>query len=183
MAEFFTRKGDDGTTGFLGEGRLDKDDLRMETLGTLDECSAHCGVVRAKTHNSTDQRMLVQIQRDLYQVMAETAADPQHAAKFRIIGETQVLWLEEQIQRLTADIQMPSGFILPGETELSAEVSVTRTVARRAERRLTSMMKQGLIENRQLIRYLNRLSSLLFALEISVPQKQGKTITSARENT
>jgi len=48
MAEFFTRKGDDGTTGFLGEGRLDKDDIRMETLGTLDECSAQCGVIRAK---------------------------------------------------------------------------------------------------------------------------------------
>ena len=183
MAEFYTRKGDDGTTGFLGEGRIDKDDLRMETLGTLDECSAHCGLIRAKTHSSTDQRMLVQIQRDLYQVMAETAADRHNASKFRVIGEAQVLWLEEQIKRLSANIKMPSGFILPGETELSAEVSVTRTVARRAERRLTTMVKQGLIENDQLIRYLNRLSSLLFALEISTTQKQGKTITAAHENT
>lgn len=180
MSEFFTRKGDDGTTGFLGEGRVDKDDLRFEALGALDECSAHCGVVRSKLRNTADREMIAQVQRDLYHIMAEASADIQNAARFRSIGGEQVNWLEAQIKRLSAVVKMPSGFILPGDTELSAQVSVARTVVRRAERRMTAMGKQGLTENPSLVGYLNRLSSLLFVLEIQTARKQGRQITAAR---
>lgn len=182
MSEFFTRKGDDGTTGFLGEGRADKDDLRFEALGTLDECSAQCGVVRSKLRNPAEREMIAQIQRDLYHIMAEASADKLNAAKFRGIGDEQVNWLEEQINRLSSTVKMPSGFILPGDTELSGQVSVARTVVRRAERRMTAMARQGLTENPNLVRYLNRLSSLLFVLEVQTAQKQGRQITAARRD-
>lgn len=181
MDKFYTRSGDDGTTGFLGEGRLSKDDIRFETLGTLDECSAHCGVIRAQVKNAEDRRMLEQIQRDLYHIMAETAADLANAAKFRKIGTEQVDWVESQIDRLSESVKMPQGFILPGETLLSADVSVARTVVRRAERRLKTMMNAGLVENQELLHYLNRLSSLLFILEVKTAQKPGRDMTIARE--
>jgi cob(I)alamin adenosyltransferase len=180
MAEFFTRKGDDGTTGFLGEGRLDKDDIRMETLGTLDECSAQCGVIRAKIRSASEREMIAQIQRDLYHIMAETAADKLNAAKFRVIDDSHVKWLEGQIERMANQVKMPSGFILPGENELSAQVSVTRTIVRRAERRMATMRKQELLENPALIMYLNRLSSLMFVLEIFTVQKQGEAVIPAK---
>lgn len=178
--EYFTRKGDDGTTGYLGEGRLGKDDLRFEALGTLDECSAQCGVVRSKLRNSARREMISQIQRHLYQIMAETSADLKNAPRFRTIGTDQVIWLEEQIDSLSAQVKMPTGFILPGDTELSAEVSVARTVVRRAERRMAALARQGVTENPSLVMYLNRLSSLLFVLEILTAKKQGSQITAAR---
>lgn len=180
MQHFFTRKGDDGMTGILGEGRLPKDDLRFDALGNLDECSAHCGILRALLNDVQDREMILSIQKDLYHLMAETAADKPNAVKFRSINAERVLWLEEQIERLSASTKMPSEFILPGETLLGAEVSVTRAVVRRAERSLTTLVHQGVVENTFLLQYLNRLSSLLFALEVKTSTQPGQPMTTAR---
>jgi len=179
MEHFYTRKGDDGMTGFLGEGRLPKDDLRFEALGNLDECSAHCGILRALLKDDQDREMVMSIQRDLYHLMAETAADKTNAVKFRSINAERVFWLEEQVERLSASTMMPSEFILPGETLLGAEVSVTRAVVRRAERSLTTLVHQGTVENTFLLQYLNRLSSLLFALEVKTSTQPGHPLATA----
>jgi len=179
MSKLFTRAGDDGSTGFLGEGRLPKENIRFEVLGTLDEVSAHCGLVRAHMSLPGEQAMIRQIQSDLYHIMAEVASDHENAAKFRVIGEDQVRWLESQTERIAAGLNMPSGFILPGDSVLSAEVSVTRTVIRRAERRLVEMIHQDLVENKFLLQYLNRLSSLFFVLENKTAKGASSDITFA----
>ncbi|MEN6480707.1 MAG: ATP:cob(I)alamin adenosyltransferase, partial [Anaerolineaceae bacterium] len=82
MASFFTRKGDDGTTGMLGKERINKFDLRMETLGTLDEVSAVLGLARSKSNSEETKTTLLKIQRELYLLMAETAATKEISETF-----------------------------------------------------------------------------------------------------
>ena len=175
MSKLFSRAGDDGSTGYLGEGRLPKEDIRFEAIGTLDEVSAHCGLVRALINRPAEQAMIKQVQTDLYHIMAEAASDTENAPKFRVIGADQVAWLEKQAERIAENVKMPSGFILPGETVLNAQVAVTRTVIRRAERCMTAMFHQGMLDNKYLLQYLNRLSSLFFILQVETTKGPGIT--------
>jgi cob(I)alamin adenosyltransferase len=163
---FYTRRGDDGYTGLLGEGRLPKESLRLEAVGVVDEANAALGVARslAGAPGSTD--LLLEIQRDLYGLMAELAALPENAARFRTIDSLRVAWLENQTDQITAQIEMPKEFIVPGDTVEGAFLDLARTVVRRAERRVAELLHQGEIENRELLRYLNRLSSFCFVLEL-----------------
>ena len=174
MSKFYTRKGDDGTTGLLGEGRLPKYHPRIEAIGTLDETTATLGLARALSHSPEVSEILIQTQRDLYNLMAEVAATPENAATFRKIDAAHVNWLEEQTDLLSAKVEMPKEFILPGETKGGGALSVARTVTRRAERRVAELLDAGELENKELLHYLNRLSSLCFVLELAENQFAGK---------
>jgi len=174
MAPNFTRTGDDGTTGTLGDTRLPKHHIRVETLGTLDEASAALGFARASVENPQTSELVLAIQRDLYHIMAEVAATPENAKRFRTIDERRVTWLEEQIQALEKSVQIPGEFIVPGDTAGGAALSLARTIVRRAERRMSELFHQGGIENDTLLSYLNRLSSLCFMLELFEIQQAGK---------
>lgn len=171
---FFTGKGDDGTTGMLGEGRVQKYDRRMEALGALDEANAALGLARSLMGDLPETAMVLEIQRQLYQLMAEIAATPENAARFRKIDEESVLMLENQIAALSKRIVMPSEFIVPGDSPASAAFSLARTVVRRAERRVVELVDCGLVANRLLMAFLNRLSSLLFVLENYILQQTGR---------
>lgn len=173
MAEFFTRRGDDGTTGLLGEGRVSKSDLIMETLGTVDEATASLGLARVFCQTEEAQGWILQIQRQLYGLMAEVAATPETAGRFHSIEEQQVLWLEEQTRTVASKAPMPKEFIVPGDSAAGAVLDVARTVVRRAERRLVELAERGWVNNPAMVRYLNRLSSFLFALEIYENQAGG----------
>jgi cob(I)alamin adenosyltransferase len=166
MTRFYTRKGDDGTTNLLGEGRLPKYHPRIEAIGTVDEASAAIGAARAICKSPGTNALLQTVQRDLYHIMAEIAATPENAARFRSIDAERVSWLEEQIDSFSSTSEFPKGFILPGDTQASGLLALARTVVRRAERRLAQMLDQAELDNRDLARYLNRLSSLCFALEL-----------------
>lgn len=176
---FFTRKGDDGTTGWLGKGRIAKDDPRIETVGTLDEASAALGVARASARDPRSPALVLEAQRDLYLLMAEVAASPDSAAEFHF-DAGRVAWLEQQIETLGRDLPMPAEFIVPGDSPAEAAFAVARTVVRRAERRLVSFCDQAQIQNPALRQYLNRLSSLLFVLELIENGAAGKSTTPAR---
>jgi cob(I)alamin adenosyltransferase len=165
-AKFFTGKGDDGTTGLLGEGRVAKSDLRLEVLGALDETTAALGLARAFCQSAEASGTLVQIQRDLYGIMGEVAATAKNAQRFRTLNSEQVKWLEGQIDRISAIIEMPREFITPGDSPAGAAVDLARTVCRRAERRLVELAHRGDVQNPELLRYLNRLSSFCFVLEL-----------------
>ncbi|MBT3337322.1 MAG: cob(I)yrinic acid a,c-diamide adenosyltransferase [Anaerolineae bacterium] len=181
MSNFYTRKGDDGTTGLLGEGRLPKYHPRMEAIGALDETTATLGLARSLIQDAAIQPLLIQIQRDLYGLMAEVAATPENAAQFRSIDPARVEWLETQTDTLSAQVQMPKEFILPGETRGSGALSLARTVVRRAERRIAELLDAGELENQELLRYLNRLSSLCFVLELAENQFSKKETRKAKE--
>jgi len=175
MATFYTRTGDDGYTGLLGEGRVPKYDLRLEAVGALDDATAALGFARAICRAPQTGPFLIEAQRDLYALMAEVAATSETAARFRQISPSHVARLERAIDILTAIVQMPNEFILPGDTPPGAALALARTATRRAERRVAQLVHLGEVDNRELLRYLNRLSSLCFVLELLENQNAGKT--------
>jgi len=181
MSPLFTRTGDDGTTGLLGEGRLPKSHPRIETLGTLDEASAALGLARSLCKAEQTGPLLVEAQRDLYALMAEVAATPENAAQFRTLDSGRVQWLVSQAEAISALVPLPDEFILPGDSPGAAALSLARTIVRRAERRLAGLLDQGEIENHVLLQYLNRLSSLCFALELLENQAAGKKTTLVKQ--
>ncbi len=177
---FYTRKGDDGLTGLLGEGRVPKHDLRPETLGTIDEATAALGMARYSCRAAQSAPLLMEIQRDLYRLMAEVAATPENADKFHAIDAGKVAWLEAQIETLNEFVKLPEGFILPGDSMAGAALDLARTIVRRAERRVSELLHNGELANRELLRYLNRLSSLCFVLELLENQAEGQATTMAK---
>ena len=182
MTEFFTRTGDDGYTGLLGEGRVPKYHPRPETVGTIDEATAALGVARAACRADQSSTLIMATQRDLYHIMAEISATPENAAQFRAINQSRIDWLETQIDRIGDLVKAPKEFILPGDSPSGAMLSLARAITRRAERQVAQLLHEQIIENPFLLIYLNRLSSLCFVLELLENQAYGQqTPTLAKE--
>src|SRR5512145_983482 len=177
---FYTSKGDDGTTNILGEGRVMKYHARIEAVGTLDESSAALGLARAQCLDPHSAPVLLETQRDLYKLMAEVAATPENAQKFHFIDEARVSWLEAQTDALSKLVEMPKEFILPGDSLAGAALSLARAIIRRAERRVVELFDAEAIKNPDLQRYLNRLSSLCFVLELVENRAAGHQTTLAK---
>ena len=175
MNRHYSRTGDDGYTGILGEGRLPKYHPRVEAVGTIDEASAALGMARAVCQLTRTAQLLLIIQRDLYTLMAEAAALPENAPRFRSIDSDRVTWLEQQTDLISTTIVLPREFNVSGDTPAGAALNLARTVVRRAERRIAELLHQGELENIDLLRYLNRLSSLCYVLESAENAAAGKT--------
>jgi len=124
---------------------------------------------------------LREAQRDVYKLMAEVAATPENADKFKGIDASRVTWLEEQADAINEMVSLPKAFILPGDTSSGAALSMARAVVRRAERRVTELFMLEELTNPELLRYLNRLSSLCFVLELLENQTAGKSTSLAKE--
>jgi len=181
MSPIHNRSGDDGSTGVLGEGRLPKYHPRLETLGVLDEASAALGMARAQCKDAQTGDLLKEAQRDLYTIMAEVAATAANVQRFRKLDPERVVWLEAQIEAISAIAPAPAEFILPGDSLPGAALALARTIVRRAERRVAENLDNGEIENRVMLQYLNRLSSLCFALELFENEQAGKPTSLAKE--
>lgn len=173
MPGFYTRTGDDGYTGLLGEGRVPKYHPVTEAIGAIDEAVAALGVGRAVCRGEHSAGLILTAQRDLYYLMAEIAATPENAPRFRQIDAQRVSWLEEQTDWLSDLVVLPKDFIMPGDSPAGAAMAQARTIVRRAERRVARLLHENLIENPELLRYLNRLSSLCFVLELYENQAFG----------
>jgi cob(I)alamin adenosyltransferase len=173
MPDYFTGRGDDGSTSLLGEERVPKDSPRPTAYGAVDEASAALGLARAMTAAASVAEVTAGVQRDLYRLMAELAATPENAEKFRSIDAARVEWLEAQVSRFGDEIDMPSEFVIGGDSKTGAAFDVARTVVRRAERLVAGLIRSGDVENRELLRYLNRLSSLCFVLLLWENQAAG----------
>lgn len=157
--------GDEGYTDLLGPGRVAKYDLRPETYGTLDEASSALGLARAFSTQRHVREVLMHVQHDLYLLMAEVAAPVEQLEKlpFRVTAE-QADWLDTAIREMERKIELPKQFIIPGATSASAAIDLGRTVVRRAERHAVQLVHEGKMPAGNVLRYLNRLSSLLFVL-------------------
>ncbi len=180
---FYTRRGDDGTTGLLGPARVPKHDPRPEAYGAVDEAQAAIGIVRAGGCSKTSAEILLAIQRDLYSLMAELAAAGDEDSPFSgSMTASHVVQLETWLAQVEAGVEMPREFVIPGDSWPGAALHVARTVVRRAERSVVRMTDDGLLGNQEVLRYLNRLSSLLFVLAIYEDQNaSAATLTLARE--
>ncbi|MCW5696241.1 MAG: cob(I)yrinic acid a,c-diamide adenosyltransferase [Bauldia sp.] len=167
LSWIYTRTGDDGTTGLVGRERRSKADPRIEAIGAVDEANAAIGMARLDAAADTDlDAMLGRIQNDLFDLGADlaTPAAPGEApdAALRIVA-AQVDRLEAEIDALNAALAPLRTFVLPGGTPLAAALHVARTVARRAERRTVALAEvEGATVSPLAVRYLNRLSDLLF---------------------
>lgn len=172
MAKFpaFTGKGDDGTTCLMGPGRYSKSGLRFEVLGTLDECSANIGLAKSMILDAKIKQTLTHIQRDLYHIMAEVSKPPNQNGVPGSFSPERIQWLESEIEVFGAQIPSPGGFIIPGDTREDAVLDVARTIVRRAERNMVELLEQDGNQNPILGQYLNRLSSLIFTLELAAHQ-------------
>lgn len=159
LSKIYTRTGDDGTTG-LGDGsRVDKDDPRVEAYGTVDEANSAIGaVLAARTVRDDVRACLTEVQHDLFELGGELCI-PGH----RAVEAAFVTRLERELDRLNADLPPLADFILPGGGPAAAACHVARTVVRRAERRVRSLAKREAVRD-EVLRYLNRLSDLLFVI-------------------
>lgn len=184
----FLGKGDDGYTGLLGAGRVPKYDLRPETYGTLDEATSALGLARASTQNPKVKEIVYNMQKNLYLLMAELATAEEAMSRVDIhITKGDVARLEGLIEELQEEMNLPHRFVLPGGCLASAAIDLARAIVRRAERRAAELSHKGLLPNPQALRYLNRLSSLLFVLARYEEESQGigfavATLEEARKN-
>ncbi len=156
--------GDDGSTGLLGGGRARKDDPRIEAYGTIDEASSAVGLAKSLSLNPRVRSICEELQRGLYGLGAELATNPDSSMSFAHTSEEQVDRLDALIAELEQAVTMPDGFILPGATPASGALDLARAVTRRAERRCISLERVKGLKNQQVLRWLNRLSLLLFVL-------------------
>lgn len=168
MPRIYTKTGDDGTTGLLYGGRVPKDDVRTEAYGTSDEAVAALGVARAQIADTKLAELILRLQRELFVVGAELASNPDASDKL-VEGRTKVAAamveaLEEHIDEYVAKTGMPAEFVVPGETVPSALLDLARSIVRRCERQTVRMSREGVLANPEVVRYLNRLSDLLFVL-------------------
>jgi len=163
LSRIYTRAGDTGETHLGDSTRVRKTDPRIEAYGDVDELSSHIGVAIATGDLSgRDVAWLTRIQNDLYDVgadLAVPAADAQGKTRLRI-GPEYVQWLEEACDQVNATLKPLRSFVLPGGSRAAAQIHVCRTVCRRAERHALRV-DDG---NPEILRYLNRLSDLLFIL-------------------
>jgi cob(I)alamin adenosyltransferase len=176
--------GDEGYTDLMGPERVAKYDLRPETYGTLDEASSAMGLARALSEQERVRDVLRQAQHDLYLMMAEVATPLAQLEKipYRIKPE-QADWLDATIKELESQVEMPKQFVLPGASPASAAIDLARTIVRRAERHAVRLVHEKEMPPGNVLRYLNRLSSLLFVLARYEEHASGVGFDIAKRNT
>lgn len=167
----YTRTGDDGTTGLVGGSRVRKDSPHVEAYGDIDELNSWLGMLRTWAQESSAARVYeitASLQNELFDLGSEVASPPGEEWKGMVrITATHVERLEGLIDELSDGLPELRSFVLPGGSELNAALHIARTVCRRAERRLLAFASQstgGADWFREPLRYLNRLSDLLFAM-------------------
>jgi cob(I)alamin adenosyltransferase len=162
--KIYTKTGDTGETSLFGGTRVGKADPRVHAYGEVDELNAHLGLARATGTDADIDAVLVQLQRDLFALGARLA-DPGDKIAPRVskvaLGDEEVLRLEQTIDRFEAGLEPLRKFILAGGSVSGAALHVARAVCRRAERHMVALTPPV---DAVLVRYINRLSDLLFVL-------------------
>lgn len=186
MARIYTRSGDQGNTGLANSQRVGKDTLRIEAIGTVDECNAHIGLLLAHLPGDDDLRpVLEQVQHHLFDLGAALATAES------TLSQADVDYLEKQIDHISEKLSPLKHFILPGGNIPAATAHMARTVCRRAERCMVALSnseaqspKQSSVSKveselkipQELLRYINRLSDLLFSIARVLSARNGGDI-------
>lgn len=168
LSRIYTRTGDDGRTGMADGSRVNKDDARVEAFGTVDELNSLIGVLAAQELPAEVRTQLNEIQHDLFDLGAELCMPELEA-----ISDRQVERLETWLDAMNADLDYLKEFILPGGTPTASYAHLARTVCRRAERRLVTLARTARL-NAAGLRYLNRLSDVMFVLARHLNRQAGE---------
>jgi cob(I)alamin adenosyltransferase len=172
--KIYTKTGDRGDTGLFGGPRVKKDAPRIETYGTVDELNSVLGVARAMGLDADTDQLVGRIQNELFALGAQLATPDPAAHRTALVGREQIAALETAIDRFEAGLEPLAQFILPGGTPAAAQLHLARTVCRRAERRLVTLIEQSAEPvSIDLLVYLNRLSDLLFVMARAVNRAAG----------
>jgi len=158
LSKIYTRTGDDGTTGLSDGTRIDKDSLRITAIGSIDELNSLLGQVICENTDQLCSDVLTEIQHRLFDMGGELSMPGQ-----QLMQPESISWLEQQLDRMNADLDPLKDFILPGGCKTAAVCHVARSVCRRAERNVVSLSKCDEVST-VIPGYLNRLSDLLFVM-------------------
>jgi cob(I)alamin adenosyltransferase len=167
LTRIYTRTGDDGTTSLAGGERLTKDHPRIEAIGAVDELNACIGLLRAQALGVDIDRDLTGVQHRLFDLGGELAMPGTE-----LLGDAPTLELEQTLDLVNADLPALQEFVLPGGNEAAARCHLARTVCRRAERDLLRLSRSETVNSASL-RYLNRLSDLLFVYARLLARQNG----------
>ena len=179
----YTRSGDDGNTTLYGGGRVPKHDQQPETYGAIDEATSAFGLARALAQNNRTKSIIEEIQRHLYLVMAELATAPETTIDPRYITTAEHIdHLEAIAAELEAEAPVAKAFVLPGETPAAAALDLARATVRRAERETSRLKAAGHPLNPEVLRYLNRTSSIAFNLARYEEHMAGRDARQAAES-
>lgn len=171
LSKIATRTGDNGTSGLATGERLPKTDARFAAMGELDELNSHIGVLLTHALPAPLAEALAAIQHRLFDIGGEIAL-PDHP----VIGEAQVLQLDQWLADFNAELPPLKEFVLPGGGGAAAQAHLARAVARRAERSLWQVHATAAL-NEWSLRYLNRLSDLLFVIARNLARQHGGEVT------
>ena len=171
MVKIYTRKGDDGTTSLWYGGRVPKDSARTEAYGTFDEACSTLGVARALCTDSGADELaadILRLQDDLFVAGAELATAPEASDRLEDgisrVTPAMVEEAEALIDRYMSEVTLPPKFVIPGGNLISAHLDVARTVIRRAERHVATLVEEGEIASETLVHFVNRASDLAYAM-------------------
>lgn len=170
--KIYTKRGDKGKTSLLSGRRLYKDDIRIETYGTVDELNSFVGVLNTSFTHKEQNDLLSEIQRRLFTMGSNLASDPDQEVMTPDLVEEDITMLEESIDKMDKELPALTHFVLPGGNQASSFAHVCRTICRRAERRVISLDQESEVEP-IIVKYLNRLSDYFFQLSRYLAHIQG----------
>ena len=168
MPKIYTKYGDDGDTGLLYGGRVSKADLRCEAYGTIDEAISSLGLARSLSKSNQVKHIIKDIQEDLFIIGAELATDFDQynllQKHFKVTTQDMISKLEQSIDDLDTHLNLPRQFIIPGASPASGALDLSRSIIRRAERRVVTLKDKQLLKNNLVLKYLNRSADLIFVM-------------------
>ena len=164
--KIYTKTGDKGTTSLVGGSRIGKDDIRLESYGTVDELNSFMGLLYDSIEDSLLKEQIDKIQCTLFNAGSQLASLPDDIEKYHIpvIKEEDVTMLEESIDKMQEGLPALRLFVLPGGLTANSVAHVCRSVCRRGERRVISLQNSGAEGLELVVKYLNRLSDYLFTV-------------------
>ena len=173
--KIYTKTGDKGSTSLIGGTKVPKNDIRIETYGTVDELNSWIGLINDQLGNEEFKSELKEIQDRLFTIGSSLATDAEKESKMKLpdLQQSDIGFLEKKIDDMTAVLPAMKSFILPGGHTTVSSIHITRCVCRRAERLCVNMQQHELFIDEQIIQYLNRLSDYLFTLARYAAHKLG----------
>lgn len=173
--KIYTKTGDGGATSLIGGTKVPKNDIRIETYGTVDELNSWIGFINDQLNDDELRNELKEIQDRLFTIGSSLATDADKESKIKLpdLHQSDIEFLEKRIDEMTAALPPMKSFILPGGHPTVSSIHIVRCVCRRAERLAVNMQQHDLFVDQKIIQYLNRLSDYLFTMARYVAQKLG----------
>jgi len=170
--KIYTKTGDTGKTSLFGGKRVDKNDIRIEAYGTVDELNSFIAQLISQLHNIGEEENLSQVQRRLFTIGSILASDPDKELPTPDILDTDIVLLENAMDNMESELEPLKTFILPGGSAANSSAHICRTITRRAERRVITLAQEAEVPA-IVVQYLNRLSDYFFMLSRFIAVKEG----------